>query len=157
MKKALLLVSLIFSGLYAVDAQWSYKSCGVVDINECTSEEFECLWERATKNVRVGAITTGIGVAGIGTSILMVTLIMGAEIDSGPVSAIFTYLSFGAGIVGVIIGPPIWITGAARKSKLRTNPHYEALNSLSFNLSPTINRNQFNNSYAFGLTASLSF
>lgn len=60
-------------------------------------------------------------------------------------------------VIDFIIGAPVWITGAARKSRLRKNPLYEAPNSGSFNLSPTINKNHFNNSYSVGFTASLKF
>jgi len=73
MKITLLLFSLIFTVLCNSNAQWSYKACGVADINNCTSEEFECHWKKATKNVRTGTITTGIGVAGIGSTVLLVT------------------------------------------------------------------------------------
>ena len=157
MKKALLLFFVLFSVLHYVDAQWHYESCGVIDINNSTLAEFECLWGIASKNVRVGSIATGIGAVGFGSSILMVTLIMGGEIDNGTFTTILTYAFIGAAITGLTLGPAFWITGASRKSRLRKNPHYEALKSSSLNISPSINRIHFNNSYSLGITASLSF
>ena len=169
MKRALLLFSVILSIMNSADAQllsvlssananWSFRSCGVTDINNCTSEEFECLWEKATKNVRVGSIISGIGFVGIGSTVLLTTLSLGAEIDiSDPFWAGLVYLSIGTAIIGSILGLPIWITGASRKSNLRKNPHYEALNISSLNIYPSLYRNHFNNSYSLGVTATLSF
>jgi hypothetical protein len=175
MKKAILLSFVLFSVLSLADAQtlssensestanpstksqWYFKSCGVTDINNCSLDEFECLWERAEKNVRTGKIITGIGVLGLGASALLVTGLVAGELNDSPVTIIFTLTSFVTGIAGVLIGPPTWITGASRKNLLREHPHFEAPNLKSLNIFPSLNRNNFNNSYSLGLTATLSF
>jgi hypothetical protein len=147
MKKALLLFFVLFSVLYSADAQWHYKTCGVTDMNNCTPVEFDCLWNKASKIAKVGAITTGIG-----TSLIAVGgIIVGGEYA-------FTGVTLAMiGIVIDLVGIPIWITGGNRKSQLRKNPHFEALNSGSLNLFPLIRKNHFNNTYSVGLTASLRF
>jgi hypothetical protein len=146
MKRTLLLIIFILSFLNAIDAQWYYRSCGVTDINNTTSEEFECLWKKATKNVRVGGIITAIG-----TSCFFIGFIGSSEDE---------FLGTSIGIVGLFIdciGIPIWIIGANRRSKLKKNPKYEDFILGSLNLSPVIGLNQINNSQYFGLSLSLNF
>ena len=151
MKKFLLLFFVIFSGLSYADAQWYYKSCGVADINNCTPSEFDCLWNNASKIAHGGAITTGIG-----TSLVAIGAIL--TVASGFTEAAHATVTLSmVGLIIDMIGVPVWITGANRKSSLRKSPLYEALNSGSLNLSPTINRNQFTNTYSLGISASLSF
>jgi hypothetical protein len=147
MKKALLLFFVLFFVLYSADAQWHYKTCGVTDMNNCTPVEFDCLWNKASKIAKVGAITTGIG-----TSLIAVGgIIVGGEYA-------FTGVTLAMiGIVIDLVGIPIWITGGNRKSQLRKNPHFEALKSGSLNLYPLIRKNHNGNTYSVGLTASLRF
>ena len=152
MKKPLLFLLVTFSVFYSADAQWYNKACGVADINNCTPAEFQCLWDKASKIARVGAITTGVG-----TSLVAVGAIMIFGSGFGESGHAGVALGMVGIVVDVIIGVPVWITGDVRKSQLRKNIHYEALNSRSFNLSPSINRIQFNNKYSVGLTASLRF
>ena len=150
MKKALLLFFVLFSVLYSADAQWHYKTCGVTDMNNCTPVEFDCLWNKASKISKVGAIATGVGTSLVAVGGIILFWPAG---DGG-----FIGVPIGmAGIVIDLVGIPIWITGSNRKSQLRKNPHFEALNSGSLNLFPLIRKNQFNNTYSVGLTASLSF
>ena len=117
MKKTLLFFIVTFSVLCSVDAQWYYRSCGVIDINNTTSEEFECLWKKATKNVRFGAIITAIG----GSSIITGIIIYFNYEEEGWVSfvplaaAVFFSAGFFIGLTGI----PIWIIGANRRSKLK--------------------------------------
>ena len=152
MKKALLLFSLIFSVLYSVDAQWYYNSCSVTDINNCTQTEFDCLWNKASKIAKVGAITTVVG-----TSLVAGGVIYTIASGFGESAHAAVALSMAGIVIDVIIGAPVWITGAVRKSRLRNNPLYETLNLQTLNLSPSINKIQFNNKYSVGLTASLRF
>ena len=150
MKKAVLLFFVLFSVSYAADAQWQEKSCGVADIYHCSSEEFDCLWERASHNIRVGRITTVYGTIATVTGI-----IWGSQ--AYDLAVILPYTLMTAGLITLSIGLPIWITGYARKSNLKENPHYKNLNFGSVKVAPTINKNHFNNSYSLGITASLSF
>ena len=167
MKKTLFLVIFILSFINTANAQiiyfiqksrndtihWYNKSCGVADINNITTEEFDCLWDASSKTVRVGKITTGIGVASIG-----LTFLTGAKaFESGGFWNIPAFVFFGTSIVGIVIGPPIWITGAVRKSNLRKYPHYGNINSGSLKVSPDIGVNQFDNTFNYGLTLTLSF
>ena len=148
MKKTFLFLIVTFSVLYSADAQWYERSCGVTDLDSITTQEFECLWAKATITARMGKIITGIG-----TSFIVVGgIIVGGE---------YAFTGVTLGMIGIVIdvfiGAPVWITGASRKSRLRKNPLYDAPNSGSFNLSPTISKNHFNNSYSVGFTASLKF
>ncbi len=150
MKKALLLFFVLFSVLYSADAQWHYKTCGVTDMNNCTPVEFDCLWNKASKNAKVGAIATGVGTSLVAVGGIILFWPVG---DGG-----FIGVPIGmAGIIIDLVGIPIWITGGNRKSQLRKNPHYEAFNLRSLNISPSLNRNPFNHTYSFGLTASINF
>lgn len=148
MKKTLLFLLLTFSILYSADAQWYERTCGVNDLNSITLHEFECLWAKATITARTGKIITGIG-----TSFIVV----GGIMVGGQYAFTGVTLAMIGIVIDVFIGAPVWITGAGRKSELRKNPLYEVPNSGSFNLSPTIIRNHFNNSYSVGFTASLKF
>lgn len=150
MNKVLVLSIVIVSGLYPAEAQWNLKYCNVPDIEHCTKTEFECLWERAEKNFQNGKVATLIGsiAAGIG-------LYWGSQAyDMAVISA---YMFMTAGLITVGVGVPVMLTGANRKSQLKRNPHFEALNSRSLNLYPTIRKNQISNAYSIGLTASLKF
>ena len=160
MKKALLLVIVMFSVVYSSEAQdsinhsstWYYRTCGVTDIGNWTPDEFECMWKNASRCVVRGVITTGIGIT---------CVVAGLEIwynygTIGGPSPSLTIANLGLFAI-VPIGITIWITGAVRKSKLKKTPHSRGINSQSVNIAPTINRNQFNNTYSLGLTASLSF
>ncbi len=154
MKKALLVFIVLFSVSYAADAQWQVKSCDVADIYNYSSEEFECLWERSSKNARIGVITTSVGLVFVGTLAIFGSL---AFAGGGTFNNAMTFISFGGAVVGIFAGTPYLITWAVRRSRLKENPLYEALYQPSFNLSPTINKNHFNNSYSVGFTATLSF
>jgi hypothetical protein len=147
MKRTLLLIIFILSFLNAIDAQWYHRSCGVTDINNTTSEEFECLWKKATKNVRVGGIITTIGI-----SCLLIAYI-GSEDEwtyLGPIMIV-------GGLFIDLIGIPIWIIGANRRSKLKKNPKYEDFILGSLNLSPALGVNQFNGTHYVGMSLSLNF
>ena len=147
MKKVFLLLIVTFSVLYSADAQWYERSCGVTDLDSITTQEFECLWAKATVTARTGKIITGIG-----TSLIVV----GGIMVGGQYA--FTGVTFGMiGIVIDLIGAPIWITGYNRKFNLRENPHYKNLNIGSLKVAPTISKNNFSNSYALGISATLSF
>ena len=156
MKKALLLIIFILTVLYSVDAQWYYKHCGVIDINNSTSEEFDCLWNKASRNSIGGAITTGIGIGAAGIGLIWGSYAL-RESYWYEWAAFLPISIMTAGLITLSVGLPIWITGAARKSNLRKNPHYNNLSFGTLKVAPTIKKNHFNNSYAFGLTASLSF
>jgi len=56
-----------------------------------------------------------------------------------------------------ILGAPIWIIGAKRKSELKQNPQFDKLALETIRLTPAIQRNQLNNSHSFGITATISF
>ena len=154
MKKILIVLIVTFSGLYSVDAQWYYRTCGVTDINNCNLEEFECLWERSSKNARIGVITTSAGLVFVGTLAIFGSL---AFAWGGTFNNTMTFISFGGAVLGIFAGTPYLITWAVRRSKLKENTLYEALYQPNFRLYPTIIRNQFINTNSVGLTASLRF
>ena len=148
MKKPLLFLIVTFSILYSADAQWYEKSCGVNDMDNVTTQEFECLWAKATITARTGKIITGIG-----TSFIAV----GGIIVVAKASFTGVTLAMIGIVIDVFIGAPVWITGAGRISNLKENPHYKNLKFGSVKLAPTIIKNHFNNSYSTGLTVKLAF
>lgn len=153
--KILLIISLI-AFTVPVDAQWYKRKCQVTDINNCSPEEFDCLWETASKNVRTGVITLGIGTSLIvaGTIIVALSYDGGWGLSTGQM--ICGFMIMGSAISDLYF-IPYSVVWANRKFSLKTNPCYDASNYGALNFSPTINRNPFNNSYQVGITATLSF
>ena len=161
MKKTILLIIFMLFFIKATDAQWYSRQCGVIDLNICTSDEFECLWKKASNTSKVGCITT---IAG--SSCLTVGMFIAFAEMTGKSKAIFTGEDYKEknfspilviGGILLYVGTPIWITGAIRKSKLRKTPNYNNLNLGSLNVSPIISVNQFNDTYYFGMSVSLNF
>jgi hypothetical protein len=163
MKKALMLVIVMFSAIYSADAQWYYKSCGVTDLNNITSEDFQCLQFKATRNVIGGAIVTGIGTTAIVGGVSMVQKVnMDTNSDMGEViigaGSIFGgVFLIGAGIIIDLAGTALLMAGVSRHITLRKTPYFQNRSPSVLNIAPTINRDQFNNTYSLGLTASLRF
>ena len=154
MKRAIVLFITIFSVLHTTDAQWQYRSCDVTDIKSFTNEEFQCLWDKASRGVRRNAIITSAGVVFAGTTAIYGSL---AFAWGGAYYSTAFFISVGGAFVGLFWGTPNLIAWAVRKHHLKENLHYKAFDNLSLNLSPLINRNFHNNSYSIGLKASLSF
>lgn len=151
MKNILLLFFGLFSVSFPAEAQWHLRSCGVTDVNYCSSEEFECLWEVTEKNIRKGGLTTAVGVTSIVVGAIRAPSDGLAGYGIGP--AILIY----GGIITSCTGLIIWIAGGDRRIGLKRNPHFRTQHLKSFHIAPTINSNQFNNSHSFGLTASITF
>ena len=150
MRKAILSIIFLFIVSFSIDAQWYNRMCGVTEISNWTPDEFECMWKTASRQFVGGAITTGVGVSCVvlGSIISWNNSAWG---DSAPPIVILSLFAI------VPIGITFLITGAVRKSQLRKTPHSKGINSQTLNIAPTINRNQFNDTYSLGLTASLSF
>ena len=163
MKKALLVFSVVFSFLYSADAQWYYKSCGVTDLNNITSEDFKCLQNKATRNVIGGAIVTGIGTTAIVGGVFMVQKANETGMDDmgeviiGAGSIFGGVFLIGAGIIIDLAGTALLLAGVSRHITLRKTPYYQNRSPSVLNISPTINRDQFNNTYSLGLTTTLKF
>ena len=158
MKETLLFLFVIFSALHSADAQWHERFCGVTDINNCTTEEFDCLWESANNISRTGRTITKIGFISVGVGAIAIPAAYSAAYSGG--GYILFYIGFASLVgaaFGILVGIPIWIVGASRKSQLKTNPHFKSKSLESINIAPALWINQVNNSYAFGLTASLVF
>jgi hypothetical protein len=114
-------------------------------------EEFECLWNKASKIAHGGAVTTIVG-----SSIIVAGGFIG--LVGGSEEAVWTGLFFGmAGLFIDIIGMPIWIEGAARKNNLKKTSNYQNLDLGSLNFSPSIGLNQINNSHYLRIILSLNF
>lgn len=137
-------------------AQWYSDSCGLIDIDNCSPEEFNCMWKTATETVNKGIRRTVLGVAGLTASFLLLRGAMGMEFG-GPGIAVLTIGSGIAGLIGIFSGPANLSMGSKQKSQLKTSPHYKSMNLGHLDIAPAIHKNQFNNSYAFGLTATLAF
>jgi hypothetical protein len=161
MKKLLLFILFIISFMHATDAQWYYRTCGVPELSDLTRLEYECLWDRSTRNVNVGTITTTIGIVSAAASISIVVMAFNGSLDGGVVSPefldhMFVITALGA-FICITVGSGIWITGVSRQKQLKKTPYYKNRKLGTLYIAPTISRNQFNNIYAFGLSVSLSF
>ncbi len=156
MKKTALILVFILSFLSIMDAQkysWHYKQCGVIDINNCTSEEFDCLWVQVKKTANVGMIITIVG-----TSSIVIGGYLFNGLGGGDDQSIVYYgMMVIAGLIAIPVGITVWIMGAVRKSNLRKTPNYDTFKLGSLKVSPAIGVNQFNNTYNYGVTLSLSF
>jgi len=144
--------------------EWYYIKCGVTDINNCTPDEFECLWSKAKRLKNTGISLTVVGTA-LATFAGVVLLTdpyswTGAEAKEWP----YTYSWWLFGVIGVptgivldLIGIPCIYKGSSRKSQLKNTPYYKSQSAVALNLNPTILRNHINNTYSIGLTAKISF
>jgi hypothetical protein len=140
--------------LNTTNAQWYYRSCGVADLNNTTEEEFECLWNKAQRNVRSGTITTIIGTSIMCVGLIVVNASVPTEGELFAEGDAYGILILAVGIIINAIGIPILITGTNRRSKLRKSPFYEKLNLESMNLSPNIGIDQFTGTNYYGMSIS---
>jgi len=154
MKGIILSVAFVFSLLCSVNCQWYYKSCGVSDINNTTIDEFDCLWEKSNNIAKVGRTTCVVGTAFMIAG--SITMLASDPCCSSGVLFLGCFAVLGGGAIN-IVGAPIWIVGAERKSKLKGSGHYNNRALGTVRLTPVIQRNHFNNSHAFGITATMSF
>ena len=125
MKNLLPLIGLLLLCHQSANAQWYEKSCGVQDIEFATSDEFECMWKKATTTIKVGKITclTGTGIAVIGGIAILASSGSSSEDASGYTMIGATGMTIGLAVAVVSI--PIWAVGASRKSKLMESPAYQ--------------------------------
>ena len=154
MKQTLLVFTLLFLGLHSAGAQWYTRKCEVTDLYNCSYEEFNCLWLKASKGVRTHAIITGAGLVFAGT-----TAIVGPQafMWGGTFYNVATFISFPAAVIGIFWGTPGLITWAVRKSDLKTHPHYRTMYSANISLVPEISRIPQHGSYSLGLRVAMSF
>jgi hypothetical protein len=150
----LALVICLISTPYS-NAQWYFRSCGVIDITNTTPDELECIWKKTNRTFIVGAIITGVGIltcaAGFGYAVQSIGSYQG---DYLATIAYKLWIFAGA---TTVIGIPILITGTVRKSQLRKIPHYINLKSGALNLTPLIGLNEFSDTHYLGMGLSLRF
>jgi len=153
MKATLIIVSL-FTVAISLDAQyysdqWYFKKCQVTSINNCTPDEFECLWSKA-KRLK----NTGISLTVVGTSAMALPLLIAI---ANPFALYALLITVPVGVLLDIIGIPCIVKGRNRLNQLKNTPYYKSQSAVALNLNPTILRNHINNTYSVGLTAKISF
>lgn len=154
MKKTVLVIFLVSSFTNFLDAQlkpWEYRTCNVITIDNCSPEEFNCLWEHSKKLTNAGMITAigGISFVALGS---FVYVLWGDFIEIG-----IGNILFWSGLFALPVGGTIWITGAARKSQLKKRSNYDTFLPGSLQISPAFGLDRFNNSQYYGLSLSLNF
>jgi len=138
--KALIIVISLITISFSANAQWYYKECQVTDINDCTLEEFECLWNSATTKSYQGMRRILLGSA----CIIGGVFIMGSA-DLYGEEYLAAYLSVCTiGTVLFVNGIIVGSKARSLKTQLRNTSIYKSQNDVATNLSPTINRN-YNN------------
>lgn len=155
MAKAILFLIFFCSIVTTANAQWHIKTCEVPNIYDCTTEEFECLWKNASKNVTGGAITTSIGSASIVSGIVVYSRVYSPEGDLG--HALIGGFLIITGVVADVVGITAIKRGKNRKDLLRTTPNYKSLMPESLNITPDLKKIPFNNTYSIGISATLNF
>lgn len=144
----------VFSLLCYANCQWYYKSCGVSDINNTTLDELDCLWNKSNNIAKIGkttcAVETAFMIAG------GITMIATDPCCSSGTLLIGYFAVLGGGAIN-IVGVPIWIVGAERKSKLKGRGHFNTQALETIGLTPIIQKNHFNKSHSFGINATISF
>lgn len=153
-KGAILSFVFIFSVFCSANCQWYYKSCGVSDINNVTKDEFDCLWKNANKIVKVGRTTCAVGTAFMIAG--GITMLATDPCCSSGQTLLGFYTVIGGTAIN-IVGLPIWLVGAKRKSKLKASRHFNNQGLGTIRLTPIIQGNHFNSSHTFGITATISF
>lgn len=154
MKEAI--VSVIFASLILCSAncQWYNRSCGVSDINNATLDELDCLWKKSNNLAKVGKTACAVG-----TTFMIaggITMIATDPCCSSGLLLLGYFSVLGGGTIN-ILGIPVWLTGAERKSKLKESIHFKNHAVKTIRVSPVLQRNHFNNNHTFGITATLSF
>lgn len=154
MKQTIASVMLAFTLLCAVECQWYYRTCGVTDIENATSDEFDCLWEKSNRMASRGRTTCVVG-----GSIMIVGGIAMIATDPCCSQGVFMLagLTFFVGGGITILGLPAWVAGAGRKSQLKGNIHSQNQALKTILISPVMQRNHLNNSHIFGIGATISF
>ncbi len=153
MKKLVLLIIFPLLCICSVNAQWYEKKCGVRDIDLATSEEFDCMWDKADKLVHAGMRTCGVGtgIALIGG----ISMFISSASDGGYSMIGATGIMFG--LATVAAGVPIWAVGGSRKSKLVESPAYQDSQYATLQIAPVLQKNQFSSQTCLGVSASLYF
>jgi hypothetical protein len=141
--------------------EWYYIKCGVTDINNCTPDEFECLWSKAKRLKNTGISLTVVGTA-LATFAGVVLLTDPYSWTGAGWPHTYSWWLFGVigvptGIVLDLIGIPCIVKGRNRLNQLKNTPYYKSQSAVALNLNPTILRNHINNTYSVGLTAKISF
>ena len=148
MKKTVLLIIFIISFANVADAQLYYQNVVMKDTSEFTMAQSNSEMEKARK-----LKNTGITLTVIGTS----TIIIGMLLMSGKGGSFAIIPAGFAGLILDAVGISLWITGSNRTSELNSVSNYDNLNLGSLYISPAIGINQFNNTYNYGVTLSLTF
>ena len=154
MKELVALVLFVCSIFCSANCQWYHKSCGVSDIYNTTVDEFDCLWKKSNNLALIGKTTCAVG-----TAIMIaggITMIAADPCCSSGL-LLLGYLAVEVGLAINIVGVPIWVVGAIRKSNLKENKHFKNQAFKTIKITPALHRNHYNNSYAFGIAATLSF
>ncbi len=154
MKKARVSVIFVFSLLCSANCQWYHKSCGASDIYNTTVDEFDCLWKESNNLAKVGRTTCAVGTAFMIAG--GITMIAADPCCSSGILLLGYFAVLGGGAIN-IVGLPIWIVGAERKSKLKKSIHFKNQPITTIRITPVLQRNHYNNNHTFGLTATISF
>jgi hypothetical protein len=156
MNRFICILSLVFLNISTSNSQWyewTYRQCGVTDIYICTTEEFQCLWKKASTVETTGTVLT---LMGSGMAIGGFVLANNAEPDDyGPIIA-GAFVCCGGILLGMI-GIPTGLTGAVRKNFLKKSPHFSRMESLSIKVSPSFQLNQPENITSVGIAVSFTF
>ena len=152
MKKLLLVLALPVMIISSIQAQWPLRTCGVINIYECSQEEYNCLWLNAQRNTIGGCVSTvaGFTLAMIASAQTVTSIY---TLEPNPSIGVFIFI----GSVLFYTGVPVWITGAVRKSQLRRTPNFKLMKFGSMNFSPVMGISQYNNKQYLGIQLSLTF
>lgn len=157
MKYLLLLITLVLLCHCSVNAQWYERACGVHDLESATSDEFDCMWNKAATTVKVGQISclVGTSIAILGGAVSLVASGTDSEAASGTTMIGATVAI--CGLTATAISIPIWAVGASRRSKLEKSPAYQDFQSATLQFSPMIETNHFTQQASLGLAVLLNF
>ena len=139
MRIAILIVLLNLISYHPVQAQWYYRSaCGVTDIYDCTSEQYDCLLadamrisdfgRRWTKNATWGVV------AGIG--LIVVGIPFGGDF--------FSEITMLGLFVSAVCLPqylwtiPVWIFGNARVRQIKNVMYFGSLEGMALRVKPSL-------------------
>jgi hypothetical protein len=163
MKKIALFVIIILYIFNALNAQdeyeekGHYKHCDVIDINDCTQEEFECMWIRARKNIITGSILTTVGTSFAAFFIAALTDPNSGDYINSDAFGFIILFGGAAGIVLYLIGIPTLVNGLSGRSQLKKTDYYDVFKTGSLNIQPTFGLYQINYGTYVGLSLSWSF
>lgn len=152
--KTLLLLIVLGLCPQILHAQWYERRCGVSDLDDLTTDQFVCLWNRSKTVARTGGVISLVGTTVlVGGGITMAT----ADPCCSSGQLLIGYFAVLSGIAIDLIGVPVWLTGIQRKSVLKKSEHFNNQALRTLRISPVLLKNNITQTCSCGMAITFRF